>query len=71
MTRVKDMHHHYDQLTTRERFAVDNAYRAYERALMDYGIHIANDDRGEVLADAMAQHILSSKEEVEKGGESL
>jgi hypothetical protein len=56
------IHHHYDQLTKRERDIVDWFFRSDNfKQAEHYGVPLAGDDRIERVVDAMARAVIESR----------
>jgi hypothetical protein len=64
-----NLHHHYDQLTDKERNIVDVAFRAANRVLVESGMRIAGDDTAERVVDAIAAGILDTRERDRRAAE--
>jgi DNA-binding MurR/RpiR family transcriptional regulator len=57
-----NIHHHYDQLTKRERDITDWFFRPDNfRQAEHYGVPLAKDDRIERAVDALARAIIESR----------
>jgi len=65
------IHHHYDQLTDKERRFVDDVFSMGRGAAMaelaDYwGVPLKGDDTVERAVDALARAVIESREEAKK-----
>jgi hypothetical protein len=58
----KDSHFYYDKLTDKEKHAVDTAYGVYHHTMGVYGVVVAGDDRAEEVIDALAKHVIASRD---------
>jgi hypothetical protein len=58
---VNGIHHHYDQLTPREKIAVDCAFGAALGVLRAERVLFAGDDRAERAIDALARMVIESR----------
>jgi hypothetical protein len=57
------IHHHYDQLTVKERRFVDDAMNEVFSVAKQRFVPLAGDDRAERAADALARAVIESRKE--------
>lgn len=64
----QSIHHHYDQLTPKERAFVDVTFdRALYQNAQVYEVPLAGDDRVERAVDALARAVIESRPKVLRG----
>lgn len=59
---MNGIHYHYDQLSDEERAAVNEVTEELRQSLRAKGFSTPNDDRCEVMVDAVAKLVIAGRE---------
>lgn len=58
---MSNLHEFYNELTSKERLIVDEAFRIFTQFLKEQEIKSAMDDRAEECINSMAKYLIESK----------